>query len=86
MENPYLFEEKFEEKLIKITSAKQKSTSVFTGLQQRKPIFSSRPNYNQPFLSDPLPPNQKGGSKNCRGQGFFFSRVAVARGKNSVQK
>ena len=32
-ENPYLFGEKFEEKLIKTTSTKQKSKSIFTGLQ-----------------------------------------------------
>ena len=44
MENPYLFGEKFDEKLIKITSAKQKSKSIFTGLQQRKPAFSLRSN------------------------------------------
>ena len=78
MENPYLFGEKFDEKLIKITSAKQKSKSIFTGLQQRKPAFSSRPNYNQPFLSGPLP----GGSTSGRDLRFFFSRAATARDKD----
>ena len=81
-ENPYIFADKFEEKLIKITSAKQKSKSIFTGLQQRKLTFFSRPNNNQPFLSGPLPGNQQGGSTSGRGQGFFFSRAAAARGKN----
>ena len=71
MENPYLFGEKFEEKLIKVTSAIQKSKSIFIGFQQRKPAFSLRPNYNQPFLSDPLPGNQQGGSTSGRGRGFF---------------
>ena len=52
--NPYLFGRKFEEKLMKITSAKQKSISIFTDLKQRKSPFSSRPN-SQSFLSDPLP-------------------------------
>ena len=82
MENPYLFGEKLEEKLIKITSAKQKSKSIITVLQQRKPTFSLRPNYNQPFLSDPWPGNLQGGSTRRRGQGCFFSRAATARGKN----
>ena len=83
MENPYLFGEKFEEKLIKITSAKQKSKSVFTALQQRrKPTFFSRPNYNQPFLSSPLPENQQRGSTSVRARAFFFTREAAARGKN----
>ena len=49
MENPHSLGEKAEEKLIKI-SAKQKSKSIFTDFQQRKPTFSSRLNYNQrPF-------------------------------------
>ena len=82
MENPYLFGEQFEEKLIKITSVKQKSKSIFTGLLQRKPTFSSRPNYNQPFLSGLLPGNQQVGSTSGRGRGFFFSGAAAARGKN----
>ena len=47
MENPYLFGEKFEEELIKITRAKQK-LSIFTDLQQTKLTFSLRPN-NSPF-------------------------------------
>ena len=46
MENPYSFGEKFEEKLIKMTSTKQKSKSIFTDFQQRKLTFSSRLNYN----------------------------------------
>ena len=48
MENPYLFGEKFEEELIKITRAKQKPISIFTDLQQTKLTFSLRPN-NSPF-------------------------------------
>ena len=68
--------------MIKIRSAKQKSTLIFTGLQQRNPTFSSRPNYNQPFLSGPLPRNQQGRSASGRGRGFFFSRTAAARGRD----
>ena len=82
VENPYLFGEKFEEKLIKLTSAKLKSESIFTDLQQRKPTFSLRPNYNQLFLSSPVLGNQQGRSTSGRGRGFFFSRAAAARGKN----
>ena len=82
MENPYLFGEKFEEKLIKIASAKQKSKSIFISLQQSKPIFSSRPNYNQPFLSGAIPGNQQGRSASGRVPIFFFSRAAAARGKD----
>ena len=60
-----------------------KKVAIFTGLQQRKLTYSSRPNYNQPFLSGPPSGNQKGGSTSGRGQGFFFSRAAAAaRGKN----
>ena len=79
---PYLFREKFMEKLIKIASAKQISKSIFTGLRQRKPTFPLRPNYNQHFLSGPLPGNQQGGSTSGRRQGLFFSRAAAARGNN----
>ena len=82
MENPYLFWEKCEWKLLKIRSAKQKSESIFTGLQQKNPTFSSRPNYNQPFLSGSLPRNQQGRSASGRERGFFFSRTAAARGKD----
>ena len=32
---PYLFGGKFEEKLIKVTTAKQKSKAFFTGLQSK---------------------------------------------------
>ena len=48
MENPYLFGEKIEEELIKITRPKQKPKSIFTVLQQTKLTFSLRPN-NSPF-------------------------------------
>ena len=48
MENPYLFGEKIEEELIKITRPKQKPKSISTGLQQTKLTFSLRPN-NSPF-------------------------------------
>ena len=37
--NEYFFGNRFEEKLAKISSVKQKSKSLFTGLQ-KKPIFS----------------------------------------------
>ena len=67
---------------LKITRAKQKSKSIFTGIQQRKPTFSSRPNFNQTFLSGTLPGNKQGGSTSGRVWGFFFSRAASARGKD----
>ena len=65
--------------MIKITIAKKKSKSIFTGLQERKPT-SSRPNYNHFFLPRHLPGKQLGGS--ATGRGLFSSRAAVARGKN----
>ena len=71
MENLYLFGAKFEEELIKINSEKQKSKSVFTGLQQRKQSFSLRPNYNLPFLSGPLPGNQQGGLQVVQEENYF---------------
>ena len=40
--------------MIDITSGKQKSKSIFTGIQQRKLTFPSKLNYNQHFLSGPL--------------------------------
>ena len=64
--NLYISGEKCEEKLVKITSAKQKLKSVFTSLQQRKPSLSSRPN-KQPFVSDPLPGHKQG---NATGRGL----------------
>lgn len=51
IENIYLFGEQFEAKLAKITSAKQKLKSVFTGLQ-KKPAschHTTSENEHQPF-------------------------------------
>ena len=71
IDNDYLFGEKFEEQLPKITSAKQKSKSVFTGLQRKPDMMSQFVNpVNQPFRSGPLPNSQHRG----RGQGFSFAR------------
>ena len=47
IENKYLFGNKFEEKLSKITTAKQKSKAIFTGLQ--KSSTSTFPLSHQPF-------------------------------------
>ena len=79
IENPYLFGERLEQKLMKIASGKQNSKSVFTGFQKRKPTFSSRSS-NQPFLSDTLLCIKQGNASGA-GQCFLFLRAAV-RGKN----
>ena len=81
VENTYLFGEKFEEKLSKITSAKQKSKNIFTGLQKSPtPRFSGNP---QPFRSGP-PPQLNHQGTGGRGQGAsLFQRAAVRRGKSS---
>ena len=81
VENLYLFGEKFEEILKKITSAKQNSKSIFTDLQKRKLPFPSRPN-NHSFLSGPLPGNKQGDASGAR-RGVLFSRV---RGNNFPQQ
>ena len=52
IENKYLFGEKFEEKLSKITTAKQKSKTIFTGPQ--KSLSSTSPPNHQPFRVGPL--------------------------------
>ena len=44
IESPFLFEENFGQKLIKIASGKQKQKSIFTDLQQKKLTISSTPN------------------------------------------
>ena len=50
IDNDYLFGEKFEEQLPKITSAKQKSKSIFTGLQRKPDMMSQFVNpVNHPF-------------------------------------
>ena len=48
---------------------------IITGLQQRKPPFSSRPN-SQPFLLSPLPGNKQDHGSS-REWGFFFSRAGA---------
>ena len=52
IENKYLFGEKFEEKLSKITTAKQKFKTKFTGLQ--KSLSLTSPPSHQPFRVSPL--------------------------------
>ena len=75
VDNEYLYGDSFEEKLIKITSAKQKLKSLFTGFQ-KKPKFaysstSGATNYHQSlFRQGPLPQDNQGG----RGPGMFFAR------------
>lgn len=82
-DNIYLFGDKFEEKLLKDTNAKQKSKLLFSGLQRSKSSnntsgtsYSGNPSYtsyNQPFRGSPLP-------RTNGGRGHFFSRAAQ-RGK-----
>ena len=50
--NPYLFGEKFEDKLFKVRNAKQKPIALFTVLQS-KPVA----NHQHPFPKSPLPQN-----------------------------
>ena len=52
IENKYLFGEKFEEKLSKVTTAKQKSKAIFTGLQ--KSSISTFPPSHQNFRAGPF--------------------------------
>ena len=60
IDNDYLFGEKFEEQLSKITSAKQKSKSIFTGLQGKPNMMNQFVNtVNQPFRSGPLLNSQR---------------------------
>ena len=80
-DNIYLFGDKFEEKLLKDTNAKQKSKLLFSGLQRSKSSnntsgtsYSGNPSYtsyNQPF---------QGLKGTNGGRGHFFSRAAQ-RGK-----
>ena len=50
LDNDYLFGEKFEEQLSKITTAKQKSKPVFTGLQRKPNTMNQFVNLvNHPF-------------------------------------
>ena len=71
IDNDYLFGEKFEEQLSKITSVKQKSKAIFTGLQRKPNMMNQFVNpVNQPFRSDPLPNSQQRG----KGRGFLFAR------------
>ena len=56
-ENEYLFGDKFEEKLSKITTAKQKPKTIFTGLLNSS-SSKFRPCY-QPFRAGPLSQNKQ---------------------------
>ena len=54
--NTCLFGDKFEEKLLKDSTAKQKSKLIFSGLQRKSANNSSGTSYNnQPFLGSPPP-------------------------------
>ena len=73
-----LFGDKFEEKLPKDTTAKQKSKLIFSGLQHKSANNSSGTSYNnQPFRGSPLPRFSASG-----GRGHFF-RAASHRGKKN---
>ena len=71
IDNDYLFGETFEVQLSKTTTEKQKSKSIFTGLQRKPNMMNQFVNpANQPFRSGPLPNSQQRG----RGRGFLFAR------------
>ena len=56
VKNDYLFGEKFEEQLSKITSAKQKSKSIFTGLQRKPKMMNQNASpAKRTVWSGPLP-------------------------------
>ena len=75
--NPCLFGDKFEEKLLKDTTAKQKSKLIFSGLQCKSANNSSGTSYdNQPFRGS-LP---RLGASGGRG---YFCRAASHRGKKN---
>ena len=66
--NTCLFGDKFEEKLLKDTTAKQKSKLIFSGLQRKSANNSNGISCNnQPFCGSPLPRFSASG-----GRGHFF--------------
>ena len=65
IENKYLFGNKFKEKLSKITTAKQKSKAIFTGLQ--KSSTSTFPPSHQPFRAGSLSQSNQRGTPVGRG-------------------
>ena len=80
--NPYLFGEKFEEKLTKVTNAKQKSKALFTGLQS-KPAA----NHQQPFGVSPLSQNLPRG-RGCRsflGGAFSGDKITFSKSVFSTE-
>ena len=81
IENKYLFGEKFEEKLSKITTCKQKSKAIFAGLQ--KSSTSTFPPSHQPFRVGLLSKSNQRGTPGGRGRGgSLFQRAAFRRGKS----
>ena len=61
-EKEYLFGEKFEEKLLKIRSVKQKFKSVITGLQRKPNMMNQLADpVTQPFRSGSLPNRKQRG-------------------------
>ena len=80
-ENKCLFWEKFEEKLSKITTVKQRSKKIFTGLQ--KSSTATFPPSHQPFRAGPLSQSNLRGIPGGTGRrGSLFQRAAFRRGKS----
>ena len=72
---------KLDEKLSKITTAKQKSKTIFTGLQ--KSLASTFPSSHQPFQAGLLSQSNQRGTPGGRGRGgSLFQREAFRRGKS----
>ena len=62
IDNDYLFGKRFEVQLSKTTTEKQKSKSIFTGIQTKPNMMNQFVNpVNQPFRSGPLPNSQQRG-------------------------
>ena len=81
IENKYLFGEKFEKKLLNITTAKKKSKVIFTGLQ--KNLTSTFPPSHQPFRAGLLSQSKQLGTPEGRGRGGSLFQGAAFRGGKS---
>ena len=79
IDNTYLFGDKFEERLSKVSTAKQKPKSLFTGLHWQKKQDSMD---RQPFRQIPLPQHQQMGT----GQRLLFAKAANRRSKSLFEK
>ena len=81
IEYKYLFGVKFKEKLRKITTAKQKSKTILTGLQ--KSSTSAFPPSHKPFRAGPLSQSNQQGAPWGRGWGgSLFQRASFRRVKS----